>query len=441
MVAVALFGAAFYFYKARSKDEAERPPIPFIEEKVEEEKAPPPQEEEKQPEPQQQDQQEIIEAIQEPAQAEPVEERAVNPDEPVGDACPEGHPLALSTAEAGYPGGYYMCAKCNRVLQCSLGRWNCAICNIDVCTDCKPAEGIQEEPVIEEAAREPDEEEKGVEEPQPEEEEPQPEEQQHEVEQVEEPQQIEVPQPVEEPQQEEVQADPKSGRSAERSSEGNSPSKSMSYTSLEKAALTSIKQIIASKQTEDVSEYRKLKANGRVSWIKTHFIFVIDCSGSMKGTRWESVKTGFSNFLQRIKKTKEVIVSAFTFDDKPNPFCREKTPTQAISLSKNLPFTGKGTNYKRALDYATSLIKKSMHQDYLSCIILLSDGLGGFPEDSMIELQKMKTRGKKVLLYTIACETDEEVDLMQMATMLKGDHYKVTSTEAAKLVFATILGV
>eukprot|EP00829_Urostomides_striatus_P013606 TRINITY_DN3802_c0_g1_i2.p1 TRINITY_DN3802_c0_g1~~TRINITY_DN3802_c0_g1_i2.p1 ORF type:complete len:252 (-),score=76.52 TRINITY_DN3802_c0_g1_i2:12-767(-) len=48
--------------------------------------------------------------------------------------CPDGHPLSLSSDSTGYPGGYYKCALCKKVLPCSETRWNCTQCTYDVCT-------------------------------------------------------------------------------------------------------------------------------------------------------------------------------------------------------------------------------------------------------------------------------------------------------------------
>lgn len=225
--------------------------------------------------------------------------------------------------------------------------------------------------------------------------------------------------------------------------EGESSSLAPQFTEeMEQNFMESIKKVIESKQVEDVKEFIKPKEVGsKVTWTKTHFIFVLDCSGSMKGARWDSVMVGFSTCLHRIKRMKQVSVSAFTFDVKPNPFCRERSPHQAILTLSQIPFTGKGTDYKRALKYAIALINKSKHPDYLVCIMFLSDGFGGYPAACIDELREMRERGKKILFYTIACDTEEETEMMKMANELQGEHYKVTDPQAAKLVFAAILNV
>jgi len=211
---------------------------------------------------------------------------------------------------------------------------------------------------------------------------------------------------------------------------------------MEQNFMESIKRVIESKQAEEVKEFIKAKeVGGKVTWTKTHFIFALDCSGSMKGSRWDSVIVGFSTCLHRIKRMSEVTVSAFTFDTKPNPFCRERSPRKAISVLNQIPFTGKGTDYNRALKYSIALINKSKYPDYLVCIMFLSDGFGGYPTNCINELKDMKDKGKKILFYTIACDTEEESEMVKMANELQGEHYRVTDPEAAKLVFAAILNV
>lgn len=339
-------------------------------------------------------------------------EKPENAWEAKGITCPNGHPLVISMDESGYPGGYYMCANCNKVKQCSLARWNCQTCNYDICPECKPVEEVPMEPPAEKAEAEfiESEEQKAP----------------GEGEEMEEEGDREAKMEV-------VSEEEDKENKREESQEVKEESSPVEEGGIEK--------VIESNQAEMAQEFKLIRPNGKVSWVKTHFIFVIDCSGSMKGPRWNAVKAGYKNCLMQLRRMKQVIVSAFTFDDKPNPFVHEKTPGEAVATAGNLPFTGKGTNYKRALEYVISLITKSLHPDYLSCIIILSDGLGGYPEDTVATLCNLRERGRPILFYTIACVTEDDDDMVKMVTALEGDHYKIVSAEAAKQVFAAILEV
>eukprot|EP00826_Nyctotherus_ovalis_P015003 TRINITY_DN1422_c0_g1_i1.p1 TRINITY_DN1422_c0_g1~~TRINITY_DN1422_c0_g1_i1.p1 ORF type:complete len:220 (-),score=74.54 TRINITY_DN1422_c0_g1_i1:91-750(-) len=205
--------------------------------------------------------------------------------------------------------------------------------------------------------------------------------------------------------------------------------------------MDSIQKIVESNQIKEASDFREQQKGGRFSWKKSHFVFVIDCSGSMKGTRWESVKFGLRTCLNRLKAMSEIKISGFTFDREIHDFCREVTPAEAIKLAENMVFSAKGTNYIAALEHAMTIIDEAEHKDYLACVMFLSDGLGGLPEDTIEQLNGMKKEGNKILFYTIACATDEDDDMILMSTKLGGEHYKVTNSEASKIVFTKILEV
>ncbi len=389
------FFAGAYFLKNKGR-QGEHPPIPFIEEQVEEHR-PPPQEE-----PKQAPVEVVKEAVEEPIQ-EPVQEQEAKPEheeapapaeveepqqenkEPVGNVCPNGHDLVVSKSQVGYPGGYYMCASCQKVLQCSAGRWNCQTCGYDICPECKPIVDVPEqepEPAPESKlplAAQPEEEDKG---------------------------------------------------------EVVDPRDALSPVELDK----DIKLVLESKQEEAVAkEFFRINSKGKATWRNTHFIFVIDCSGSMKGLRWDSVKAGYKRCLEHLGKMKDVLISAFTFDDGPNPFVREKPPGQAVLTADKIPFTGKGTNYKRALEFAMGLVDRAHNKDYLSCVLFLSDGMGGFPEDAMKHIANLKDAGKKILFYTIACVTTEDDDMIKMDNLVRGAHYAFDNPETARRVFSAIL--
>lgn len=202
-----------------------------------------------------------------------------------------------------------------------------------------------------------------------------------------------------------------------------------------------IERTIESNQLDYVKEFAHRDKDDKLRWEKTHFIFIIDCSGSMKGKRWEAVKKGLEACLRKLKPMKENVVSGFTFDDQVNHVCRETPTDKALGSFKKLPFTGRGTNYKRALEYAIKLIDTAKSKNYLSCLLFLSDGTGGYSKAAVEQLKTIKDKKKNLLFYTIACETDEDKDMKRMATELSGDHYKVTDADAARVVFTRVLGL
>ena len=208
--------------------------------------------------------------------------------------------------------------------------------------------------------------------------------------------------------------------------------------------LAKIVREIASKQKEGVTEYRKVDpSTGKVTWCNTHMIFVIDCSGSMMGKRWRAVGDGYLRCLELLQGMQNIIVSSYTFDDKAYDYVKEMEPRVAAKIKEKLPFKkGDKTDYRIAMDKAIKLLTTESNpkfKDYLACVMFLSDGKGGYPEEQVNQLAELKKAGRKTLFFTFACETEEDEDLKRMATTLAGEHYKVLDAEAMRRAFQTIL--
>eukprot|EP00826_Nyctotherus_ovalis_P042173 TRINITY_DN4310_c0_g1_i3.p4 TRINITY_DN4310_c0_g1~~TRINITY_DN4310_c0_g1_i3.p4 ORF type:complete len:156 (-),score=51.05 TRINITY_DN4310_c0_g1_i3:48-515(-) len=55
---------------------------------------------------------------------------------------------------------------------------------------------------------------------------------------------------------------------------------------MEKAFLDTILKTLESNQAEEAKGFKEVTESGKASWSHTNFIFAIDCSGSMRGVRW-----------------------------------------------------------------------------------------------------------------------------------------------------------
>ena len=51
--------------------------------------------------------------------------------------CKNGHALNWSESAVGYPGSLFSCDHCRKTGSCTGGRWYCAKCSYDVCSDCR----------------------------------------------------------------------------------------------------------------------------------------------------------------------------------------------------------------------------------------------------------------------------------------------------------------
>lgn len=223
---------------------------------------------------------------------------------------------------------------------------------------------------------------------------------------------------------------------------GSSSGGNLFTTTLENALLPSVKKITAVNQDAILTPFKTIGPNGKATWTKTHFIFTIDCSERMAGARWDSVTLGYEACLHKLMPFKDIVVSAFTYDGKVNPYCREKAPAKAVSTAKDIPYTGKGCNFRRAIDYVIRLIERSAHKDYLACVIFLAGGLTGptgIPKEQTIKLKTMQKAGLKLVMYCLSCEAEEEADIKNLADSMEGEYYKLEKAEASRVAFYHVL--
>lgn len=263
LLLLGLGGGAAYFY-LKNQSAVSQKPVPFIEEKP-------------QPVVKKQEEQKVERPREQEIVSEERQGKKAGP-RPIGDTCYNGHPLHLSVTDEGCPGGYYICTNCGEVYKCSTGHWICEECPIDYCTNCKVP---SEEELRKIAARRPSNE-------------------------------ISQDNPREQYRDSGYEGNPEYeyGRSPEQKEMGSlygrieQPEEQKHKEDGESVAVFGkyIMNLVMSNQAENVPDFREVLPNGKVVWTRTHFIFLIDSSTSMKGSRWESVKVGFEDCLYKLVK-------------------------------------------------------------------------------------------------------------------------------------------
>jgi hypothetical protein len=163
--------------------------------------------------------------------------------------------------------------------------------------------------------------------------------------------------------------------------------------------------------------------------------------GSMRGTRWRQLGFAYRTFIQLVQDMSAVVISTLTFDENVRVFFKELPPKEALKKGEKLPFGGGGTNFSRALKEVTALLTAGSpaYADYLGNIIFFSDGQGDSPRTELTDLVVLKNTGKPVTINTIACETEDEDDLVNMACALEGQHFNTSSATALSKIFESIL--
>jgi len=202
-----------------------------------------------------------------------------------------------------------------------------------------------------------------------------------------------------------------------------------------------VKLLIASKQNEEITDYKVMNKNGKAIWKNTHFIFILDCSNTMAGTRWNYTVDGYIECIKHLNGMTNIIISGFSFDTIRNPFCREKVPAKAPINKMLIPYTGKARKYERALKYTAQIIKRCLNKDYLSCVILISNGSGGYTDKDSKELLKQIEGERKMVTYIIgaACNKGEDKDMIKLARDLNGEYYSVAEPEIIGDVLLSVL--
>jgi uncharacterized protein YegL len=203
---------------------------------------------------------------------------------------------------------------------------------------------------------------------------------------------------------------------------------------------TKIVRTHASRQKESARSHFSLDPiSGRLHWTKTHFILALDSSKAMTGRRWKGVLDGFQMFLQYLLREKEVVVSAFTFDEEVTPYIKEQQPSKVKAMQTELPFTsGSDRKYGKALSKLLGLMATENapdFQDYLPCVLFVSTGKGGYPEEEMSSLMLLKSEGKDFLFFSFACETEGDADMERIASGLNGEHFRITEADCLPAAF------
>jgi hypothetical protein len=188
-----------------------------------------------------------------------------------------------------------------------------------------------------------------------------------------------------------------------------------------------VRLVVTSNQNEELADYKVVGENGKAVWKNTHFIFILDCSTTMAGARWDSAVDGYIECVKRLNEMENIIISGFSFDTIRNPFCREKVPAKAPLTKSLIPYTGKARKYERALKYIAQIIERCLNKDYLSCVILISNGSGDYTDTDSKELLKQIEAERKVASYIIgaACDRGEDRDMVKLARDVNGEYYRV----------------
>ncbi len=127
--------------------------------------------------------------------------------------------------------------------------------------------------------------------------------------------------------------------------------------------------------------------------LKNVVYLLLDCSGSMSGTKIEQAKKGTINFAKEAVK-KGYLVGLITFADEPIHVFSPKGEVKEFNYSLNSVFAGGSTNMSGAISLATE--KLSFYKrERVICIV--TDGMPDNPEATVSAAEKAKDMGIEIM--------------------------------------------
>lgn len=200
---------------------------------------------------------------------------------------------------------------------------------------------------------------------------------------------------------------------------------------------------VSSQQKEEVKENRIVEAETqKATWVNTHFIFAVECTGTMTGTKWLSISSGFKKTMEILQKMEKVSVTVFSFHEKINMCAKELDSTDDLKKVKLDFKKGPKAVFEVALDAVIESLVSQESGKLKGCaavIFLIGQGKGG-PSNKQVErLSALKKEGKKILFYSFSIENEADSEIEDIAKALNGEHYRVLKNTAIKTLLPDVI--
>ncbi|GMF44797.1 unnamed protein product [Phytophthora fragariaefolia] len=171
-----------------------------------------------------------------------------------------------------------------------------------------------------------------------------------------------------------------------------------------------------------------------------HHIFVLDCSGSMRGDPWNQLLKGVREYLRSRIASGAVqdVVSAVTFGDK-GVIEFERAKIENV-VTRNIKFHGGGTNYAHGLRQAKAIISRTHLDKYKPILIFFTDGRPGDGKKGL-ELAKNIRHDYTVTglrSFVVGYGRVSELGVAELAHTLGGTVYEAMTVADVGEAFRTI---
>eukprot|EP00826_Nyctotherus_ovalis_P011682 TRINITY_DN13040_c0_g1_i1.p1 TRINITY_DN13040_c0_g1~~TRINITY_DN13040_c0_g1_i1.p1 ORF type:complete len:390 (-),score=50.95 TRINITY_DN13040_c0_g1_i1:92-1261(-) len=177
-----------------------------------------------------------------------------------------------------------------------------------------------------------------------------------------------------------------------------------------------------------IKEHFALDSSGNAWWRKTHFMVAIEDGARMK-RRWRQIVGGVKAWLKGLAKSKDVVVSVFTFDvtgqngkfyRKPSELVKtieEMVPSGAARISLEGPVSS-------FVEVMNDDCGKSMRgAEWLHYGVLITAEGSGTPKEALSAVQKFKRRYKLNFFLNTISQTEMVGEINKLVKELEGVHY------------------
>ncbi|CAH0479692.1 unnamed protein product [Peronospora belbahrii] len=171
-----------------------------------------------------------------------------------------------------------------------------------------------------------------------------------------------------------------------------------------------------------------------------HHIFVLDCSGSMKGGPWQALNKGVREYLtgRLARGFNQDVVSVVTFGD------AGKTEFERVTIknaaTRYLNFRGGGTYYAKGLKEASALISRTSNTVYQPVLLFFTDGRPADRKQGLKLARDIQSRytvfGLRV--FVVGYGRASELGLEDLANHLGGEVHEASSFDMLTETFRSI---
>ncbi|DBA04377.1 TPA: hypothetical protein N0F65_002139 [Lagenidium giganteum] len=172
-----------------------------------------------------------------------------------------------------------------------------------------------------------------------------------------------------------------------------------------------------------------------------HHVFVLDCSGSMRGSPWSELCTALHEYVVAGAEggAREDIVSVITFGGAAHIIYERRPITSLVSIG-TLPFGGGGTLIGQGLGQASAVLSRSNYFVYKPVLIFVSDGRPGDGFRGMEKARKIYNRYAHygLEMFAVGFGNASLPHLQQLARIFRGSVRSALDGGALKQEFRSI---